>query len=395
MKLIPRLDLLQQLHSLRGTPDIKVITGVRRSGKSELMRSFLSSIEKEPDANIVYIDLTDLGNEPLKEYHALHKYVQERLKPDLVNVLCIDEVQLCDNFELAINSIHSKGQWDIYLTGSNAFMLSSDLATLFTGRYVEVHVYPFSFKEFRQYFDEGDVNAQFDEYVTTGGMAGSYLYDTNQGRSSYVRAVYNTIVNRDIVQERSITNVAGFNALAEFLMDNIGNLTSANSISGALTGGGKPSSHVTVGSHIGYLCESFLFYKVKRYDIRGKRYLETEDKYYLADQGFRWAVLGTRNMDYGHVYENIVAIELMRRGYDVYVGKLYQKELDFVAMRASEKLYIQVRDDISSPGTLERETDPLLRIRDAYPKILLANTKHDEYDVEGIRVVDMARWLAG
>ena len=275
MKLIPRLDLLQQLHSLRGTPDIKVITGVRRSGKSELMRSFLSSIEKEPDANIVYIDLTDLGNEPLKEYHALHKYVQERLKPDLVNVLCIDEVQLCDNFELAINSIHSKGQWDIYLTGSNAFMLSSDLATLFTGRYVEVHVYPFSFKEFRQYFDEGDVNAQFDEYVTTGGMAGSYLYDTNQGRSSYVRAVYNTIVNRDIVQERSITNVAGFNALAEFLMDNIGNLTSANSISGALTGGGKPSSHVTVGSHIGYLCESFLFYKVKRYDIRGKRYLET------------------------------------------------------------------------------------------------------------------------
>ncbi len=396
MKLIVRQSLLNKLHNLRGTPDIKVVTGIRRCGKSELLRSFLSSIKDTESnrTNILYIDLTDLDNEALKEYHALNSYIQERYDPHADNVLCVDEVQLCEGFELAINSIHSKGGWDIYLTGSNAFMLSSDLATLFTGRHIEIPVYPFSFKEYREYFGEKDVNDQFAEYVLSGGMAGSYLYSDYQARMDYNRSVYDTIVNRDLVQKRSISNVSSFNALSEFMMDNIGNLENANSISKVLKEDGKPSSHVTVGNHMGYLCDAFLFYKVKRYDIKGKRYLDTDDKYYLADQGFRWAVLGTRNMDYGRVYENIVAIELLRRGWSIYVGKLYQKEVDFVTIRASEKAYIQVCDDISGKDTLEREISPLLKIKDAYPKILLANTKHEEYDVQGVRVIDIARWLA-
>lgn len=335
-----------------------------------------------------------MNNEPLKDYHALNTYTREHYEAGKDNILCVDEVQLCDNFELTINSIHSKGGWDIYLTGSNAFMLSSDLATLFTGRHIEIPVYPFSFKEYRTYFGEKDINEQFDDYVLTGGMAGSYLYGEREERMNYDRTVYDTIINRDLVQKRSIGNVPAFNALSEFMMDNIGNLESANSISKALKENGKPSSHVTVGNHMKHLCDAFLFYKVKRYDIRGKRYLNTEDKYYLVDPGFRWAVLGTRNMDYGRVYENIVAIELLRRGWNIYVGKLYNKEIDFVAMRASEKVYIQVSDDISSSETLEREIDPLLRVKDAYPKILLANTKHEEYDIQGIRVIDIARWLA-
>lgn len=396
MKLIPRESLLDKLHALRGAPDIKVVTGIRRCGKSELLRSFLTSVEDAEGAgvNIVYIDLTDLDNEPLKDYHALNTYIREHYEPGKGNILCVDEVQLCDNFELTINSIHSKGGWDIYLTGSNAFMLSSDLATLFTGRHIEISVYPFSFKEYRTYFGEKDINEQFDDYVLTGGMAGSYLYSEREERMDYDRTVYDTIINRDLVQKRSISNVPAFNALSEFMMDNIGNLESANSISKALKENGKPSSHVTVGNHMRYLCDAFLFYKVKRYDIRGRRYLNTEDKYYLADPGFRWAVLGTRNIDYGRVYENIVAIELLRRGWSIYVGKLYNKEVDFVAMRASEKIYIQVSDDISNSATLERKIDPLLRIRDAYPKVLLANTKHAEYDIQGVRVIDIARWLA-
>lgn len=397
MKLIERKDLLQKLSSLRGTPDIKVVTGIRRCGKSELLRSYLRSIEEDEGSrsNILYIDLTDLAHEELKEYHALCSYIQARFDPHADNILCIDEVQLCGKFELAINSIHSKGGWDIYLTGSNAFMLSSDLATLFTGRHIEVPVYPFSFQEYREYFGEGDVDAQFNDYVLAGGMAGSYLYDTHQARMDYDRTVYDTIVNRDLVQKRRINNVSAFAALSEFMMDNFGNLESANSISKALKESGSPSSHVTVANHMRFLCDAFLFYKVKRYDIRGKRYLDTDDKYYLADQGFRWSVLGTRNMDYGRVYENMVAIELLRRGWNIYVGKLYQKEVDFVAMRASEKVYIQVSDDITSKSTLDREIDPLMKVKDAYPKILLANTRHDEYDVQGVRVIDIARWLVG
>ena len=396
MKLIQRKELLDKLCSLRGTPDIKVVTGIRRCGKSELLRSFLGLIaEEDSTVNIVYIDLTDLDNEPLKEYHALASFIESRQDPQKANILCVDEVQLCEGFELAINSIHTKGGWDIYLTGSNAFMLSSDLATLFTGRHVEVPVFPFSFKEYREYFGAGNVNEQFDDYVFAGGMSGSYLYDDERARMDYVRSVYDTIINRDLIQKHAISNVTAFNALSEFMMDNIGNLENANSISKALKEDGRPSSHVTVGNHMGYLCDAFLFYKVKRYDIRGKRYLDTNDKYYLVDQGFRWGVLGTRNMDYGRVYESIVAIELLRRGWSIYVGKLYQKEIDFVAMRPSEKMYIQVCDDISGEKTLEREIDPLLRIRDAYPKMLLANTRHEEYDVQGVRVVDIARWLAG
>lgn len=216
----------------------------------------------------------------------------------------------------------------------------------------------------------------------------SYVYQRD-------RTVYDTIIDRDLVRKHAISNVSAFHALSEFMMDNIGNLENSYGLSKALKEDGKPSSHVTVGNHMEYLCRAFLFYKVKRYDIKGKRYLSTDDKYYLVDQGFRWSVLGARNMDYERVYENIVAIELLRRGWDIYVGKLYQKEIDFVAMRASEKVYIQVSDDISGEETRMREIEPLLKIKDAYPKILLANTKHDEYDIQGIRVLDIARWLVG
>mgnify|MGYP004509988781 CR=1 FL=1 len=395
MKTILRKEYLDRMIDLNGTPDIKIITGIRRSGKSQLMHSYIEYLKLHfQNLNIIFIDFMDLEFEDIKEYHALHSYVEKHFQLDKTNYLFVDEVQMCLKFELAINSLHSKGKYDIYLTGSNAFLLSADLATLFTGRYIQIHIFPFSFKEFSLYFDdEKDIDHLFDEYVLKGGLAGSYAYKTEKDRKNYIKEVYETIVNRDLVQKYNLPNTGVLERLSEFLMDNISNLTSTNNVSKLLCANETSTNHVTTGKYIKYLCNAYVFYDVKRYDIKGKRYLESSEKFYLCDIGIRFAILGSRNMDYGRVYENIVCIELLRRGYDVYVGKLYQKEIDFVAMRGSEKIYIQVCDNIANADTFEREYAPLLQIRDAYPKMIIARTKHPEYSYEGIRILDIAKWL--
>ncbi|MCR5783556.1 MAG: ATP-binding protein [Clostridia bacterium] len=395
MNYIERSEYMQRLLDLKDTPDIKIITGVRRSGKSELMKAYIRHINEDgDDPNIIYIDFFDLKYESLKEYHLLYNYIEERYDPAKKNYVFIDEVQLCKEFELAVNSLHASRKYDLYVTGSNAFLLSSDLATLFTGRYIEIHVFPFSFAEFCRYHsDEKDTRKLFGDYVIKGGLAGSYEYRTERDRVNYIRNVYDTIINRDLVTKYNLPDTATLERLAEFMMDNVSNLTSPNSISESLTANATVTNHKTVGNYINYLCNAFVFYGIRRYDIRGKKYLKTSFKYYLSDTGFRFARLGRRNLDYGRMYENIVCTELMRRGYEVYVGKLYQKEVDFVALRGNEKIYIQVSDDISRPETFEREYDPLLKIRDAYPKMILANTRHDPYDHEGIMIYDLTDWL--
>ena len=395
MNYIERPDYMQRLLDLMGTPDIKIITGVRRSGKSELMKAYIRRItESQTDANIIFVDFFDLKYENLKEYHTLYDYIEDLYDPSKRNYVFVDEVQLCDKFELAINSLHTSRKYDIYITGSNAFLLSSDLTTLFTGRFIEIHVFPFSFAEFcRYYSDERDMAKLFDEYVIKGGLAGSYEYRTDRDRVSYISDVYNTIINRDLVTKYKLPDTTTLEHLAEFMMDNVSNLTSPNNISDTLTANVITTNHKTVGNYIKYLCDAYVFYGVRRYDIRGKKYLKTSVKYYLSDTGFRFARLGRRNLDYGRMYENIVCIELMRRGYEVYVGKLYKKEVDFVALRGDEKLYIQVCDDITHPKTFEREYDPLLKIKDAYPKLILANTRHETYDYEGIKIHNLSDWL--
>lgn len=395
MKTIVREKYLERIKALKDTPDIKIITGIRRSGKSNLMQAYINYLKSEfEDVNIIFIDFMDLEFEETKEYHALHKYVEDRYDKEKQNYLFVDEVQLCPNFELAINSLYSKNKYDIYITGSNAFLLSADLATLFTGRYIEIHMFPFSFKEYCEYYRGlADKDKLFDEYIIKGGLAGSYAYNTDLDRTTYIKEVYETIVNRDLVQKYKLPDTQVLRQLSEFLMDNISNLTSPNRVSDILTANEVTTNHVTIGKYIKYLCNAFIFYDIKRYDIRGKKYLETSDKFYMCDTGMRYAILGNRNMDYGRVYENIVCIELLRRGYEVYVGKLYQKEIDFVAQRGSEKIYIQVSDNISNPETFEREYSPLLQIKDAYPKMIIARTRHDEYQYEGIKIVDIADWL--
>jgi predicted AAA+ superfamily ATPase len=395
MKQITRPVYLERIKALRGKPDIKVITGVRRCGKSELLKAFIAYLrEVDPAGNVLYVDLMDLENEGLKEYHALYHYFTTRYKAGVNNYVLVDEVQLCQGFEAAINSLYNKKQYDIYITGSNAFMLSSDLATLFTGRYFELHVFPFSFAEYLSYSGEEDINQAFEDYTLRGGMAGSYAYDAERDSMEYISGVFNTIITRDLKQKYKLPDDTTLLKTADYLLDNVSNLTSPSGISSTLTRNEMKTNHVTIGNYIDYLCRAFLFYRIPRYDIRGKKYLSTIEKYYTVDAGFRFARLGRRNMDYGRLYENMVALELLRRGYKVYVGKLYQKEVDFVAMDAERKLYIQVSDDISTPKTMEREISPLLSIKDAYPKMIIARTKHPVYDQEGVQIVDLARWLA-
>lgn len=395
MKKIDRDKYIDLAVSLIGSPDIKVITGVRRCGKSCLLEDLVDYVTTNyPDCNIVKINFNDFDWDYLRNSRALHDYVMNHYVKSKRNFLFVDEVQMCDGFERVINSLHSKGIFDIFITGSNAFLLSSDLATLFTGRTFPLEMFPFSYAEYLSYFEDSCCSKSFDEYVQKGGMAGSYIYNDGRQREVYLQEVFNTLILRDIKQKYRIRNQDLLVKVTEFLMDNIGNLCSAKSIVNGLAKSGVKVSDKTIGKYIEYLRNAFLFYRVRRYDLRGKKYLSSNVKYYLADTSFRIAILGNRNADYGRIYENVVAIELLRRGYQLYVGVLYDKEIDFVAQRGDERLYIQVAASISENTTFMREVKSLLSIRDGYPKILLAKTGVPEYQYEGVKVIDIAEWMS-
>lgn len=394
MKLIKRNDYLTKLINTINTPDIKVITGVRRAGKSKLLEEFKSYIEKNvKDYNIIHINYNLTKFENINDYHKLIEYVEEHYQEKKANFLLIDEIEMCIDFEKAINNFHAEEKYQIYITGSNAFLMSSDLATLFTGRTYEIEVYPFSYKEYLEYYGKENNDSSFLNYVYEGGLSGSYLYKEDSEKYDYVNNIYNTLIKRDICNKYNIKKEHLLDMISDFLMDNISNITSTRNIAEVLTNNKDNINHKTVSSYLKYLCNAFLFYKINRYDIQGKKYLTSQCKYYLVDQSFKLARLGIKNLNYGRIYENIVAIELLRRGYDLYVGTLYEKEIDFVAIKRNEKIYIQVSSEISDENTFKREVEPLLKIKDAYPKILIANTHQDLYTYEGIEVIDIKNWL--
>lgn len=394
MKLIERKQYLEKMKRVIGTPDIKVITGVRRCGKSKLLEAFEEYVKTEvPNSNIIHINFNLPEYEHMLEYRTLYNYINSKYISGKQNFVFIDEVQMCIDFEKAINGLHATEKYDIYITGSNAFLLSSDLATLFTGRTFDIKVYPFSFGEYMQYFNYTDKYTAVDKFMMEGGMAGSYLYKDQEAKYDYIADVFDTLIVRDIRKKYRIRNMQLMERIVDFMMDNISNLSSSRSITNTLSDIKEKVNHVTVGSYMQYLCNAFAFYKIRRYDVKGKKYLSSNDKYYLSDHAFRYAKLGTKNMDYGRILENIVAIELLRRGYEVYVGVLYKKEIDFVAIRRNEKIYIQVSDNILDEKTFKREVSPLLHIKDAYPKMVIARTRHDKYQYEGIQIVDIADWL--
>ncbi len=394
MKIIKR-DYLQKVISLIGTSDIKVITWVRRSWKSELLESFAEYLNQNiEDCNIIKINFNLLDFDNLRDYKKLNEYVESRYLSSKRNFVLIDEVQMCNNFESTINSLHASKKYDIYITWSNAFLLSSDLATLFTGRTYEIKIFPFSFQEFIEYYQYEDNQKAFAEFVRQWWMAWSYQYKTQEQKDNYLLEVYNALIVRDIKTKYKIKYTDLLDNLSDFLIDNISNITSIRKVTNEFKSKWITIDHKTISAYINYLCNAFLFYQVKRYDIQWKKYLSMQNKYYLVDQWFKFARLWTKNMNYWRVYENLVAIELLRRGYEVYVGVLNQKEIDFVALKQDEKIYIQVSDNISEEKTLHREVAPLLEIRDAYPKILIARTNHEVYQYEWIKIIDIADWLS-
>lgn len=394
MKLIKRDFYLDQLKNVIGTSDIKVITGVRRAGKSQILQDLQEYVMSEyRDANVINIDFNLIEYDDLLTYKNLYEYVKSQHIDGVKNFLFIDEVQMCDGFERAINSLHARKEYDIYITGSNAFLLSSDLATLFTGRTYEMMVFPFSFAEFMEYYEYEDKYDAFNKYIVEGGMAGSYEYNSMKGKYDYIRRVYETLIVRDIKTKYALRSPKTMDSVSDYMMDNISNITSIRKIANILSTEDKSISHNTISSYIDYLCEAFALYKVDRFDVKGKKYLTSNSKYYLSDHAFRYAKLGTKDMNYGRTLENIVAIDLLRRDYEIYVGTLKDKEIDFVANKQNETTYIQVSDNIDNEETFQREIRPLLEINDAYPKVLITRTRHDEYQHQGIRIIDFADWL--
>lgn len=395
-KIVIERDYLKKLVSVIGTPDIKVITGVRRAGKSFLLNAFADYLEKNvKNANIIRIKLTELKFESLLEYHALNDYIENNYVDEKQNFVLIDEVQLCDGFEKAINSLYDSEKYDIYITGSNAFMLSSDLATLFTGRTYTIEIYPFSFAEYSEYYSMVGRKTSLQDYLLEGGLAGSYYYNTIEEKYNYISEVYDTLIVRDIQKKNNVKNVPLLTSVGDFMMSNIGKETSIRSIADTLTTKTQEKHHSTIGAYVDHLCKAYAFYKVRRYDVQGKQYLASQDKYYLSDHAFRFAKLGTKTPDYGKVLENIIALELLRRGYEIYTGVLRSGEIDFVAKKRDEKCFIQVAYDITEKKTFEREARSLLTVRDASPKVLIAITNHPEYLHEGVHVIDAADWLSG
>ena len=272
-------------------------------------------------------------------------------------------------------------------------MLSSDLSTLFTGRTFEISIFPFSFDEYNKYHNNDNYYLSFNSYMNDGGMSGSYLYDNIEDKNQYLKSIYETMILRDIVQKYKIKNEPLLKKLSDYLLDNISNITSSTKIENVLKNDLETGDHKTISNYLEYLCNAFAFYRVRRYDIKGKNYLKSQDKYYLVDTSFRRAILGRKEEDYGRILENIVAIELLRRGYDIYVGTLYDKEIDFVAMKGEEQIYIQVTDNIESESTLQREITPLLSIKDGYKKIIIARLNHEGYIKEDIEIIDISDWL--
>lgn len=380
---------------------IKVVTGVRRCGKSTLLSQFKSEVEKVGECNTVSINFDDLENEFLCDYHVLYQHLMEKITDRLMNYIFLDEIQLVPQFEKVVNSLFLKENVDIYITGSNAYMLSGEIATLLSGRYVEIKMLPFSFAEYAQFkrdFLKKEVATDetlYNEYVSLGGFpyVASISNDKNLVRD-YIRGIYSTIVLKDIIQRKKLSDSDVLEKVCKFTLSNVGNLISSKKVSDTLTSGGRKTSPATVENCYNALTESYLFYKATRYDIKGKEFLKSLEKYYAVDMGLRFFMLGIRTSDDGFILENVVFLELLRRGYEVYVGKYNDFEIDFVAKKDGLAEYYQVALSVRGQDTLERELRPFRLIKDNYPKFLITLDNSNDIDHDGITQVYAVKWLA-
>jgi len=397
MAYINRPIYLNWLNTWRDKQIIKVITGVRRSGKSTIFHLFIESLKKNgvSDDQIIQLNFEAFENYSLRTPDKLNTFILAHLDPSNKNYIFLDEIQHVENFELIVDSLFIKENVDLYITGSNSYFMSGDLATNLTGRYVSMHVLPLSFKEYSSWRDQTLPSENiFNDYLATAFPFAVQLENTDQQRD-YLQGIYSTIVLNDIIDRLKISDGNILERILHYVAENVGSLISANKISGYLTSVGYKTSPATVDRYLAGMADSLILYKAKRYDIRGKSILNTGGKYYLVDLGFRRLMLPDHTGDIGHIIENIVYLELKRRGYDVFVGKDGSLEVDFVAMKnARDKLYIQVSYDTSNEETLKRELFSLQKIHDQYPKILLTMDKiMPEANYDGIIKTSLIEWL--
>ncbi|MDR0446979.1 MAG: ATP-binding protein [Oscillospiraceae bacterium] len=397
MGLVERPRYLAWLNDWREKPVVKVVTGVRRCGKSTLFAMYIDSLLKsgvKPE-QIISINLEDLACENLLDYRELYAYLKSRLFVGGYTYIFIDEIQQCKGFEKAVDSLFIKENIDLHITGSNAFLLSGELATLLSGRYVQVEMLPLSFAEYRE-FRGGDTNTLFRDYMRFGAFpAVAALRDNERLVRSYLDGVYNSILVKDIARRENIAGVTILEGIVRFLISNVGSPVSVKKIADALNSAGRAVSVNTVDKYIRSLCAAYVFYKADRYDIRGKTMLKTQSKYYAVDSGFRELLLSGASADIGHVLENVVYLELLRRGGKVRIGKIAEKEVDFVSQTAEGLTYYQVSATILDETTRRRELSALESIADNHPKLLLTL---DEFprtaNYDGIRQLNIIDWLS-
>ena len=393
---IERREYMERLRGWRDKQIIKVITGVRRCGKSFLLdmhQEWLRAHGVRPEC-IVFVNLEDMDNKPLRDPVALHSYIKARLKPGEMTYVFVDEVQLCKDFPEVIDSIYLRPNVDLYITGSNANLLSHEIATMLSGRYVEIKMLPLSFREFVEMRGGNEIPRLYTEYV--GGSSFPYagtLLDSPRELGDYLEGIYSTILLKDIVQRRKIPDPLMLDSVAKFVFDSIGSELSTRRIADTLTSNGRKSDSRTIERYLDALLESFLIYKVDRYDVKGKQLLKTQEKYYVVDPGLRRHLLSGRSQDVGHVLENVVFLELHRRGYKVHIGRVGSQEIDFVAENPNGTEYYQVAATVRDTDTLRRELAPLQKIRDHYPKFLLTLDEDPSDDFDGIRKLNALDWL--
>ena len=395
MKILDRKEYKNRLIRLQETEKIKIISGIRGAGKSELLRSYQKWIESHLEgANILYLDMEDAQNAELKDGPSLLSYIEMKYEEKSKNFLIVEEIQHCKNFEKAMQSVYERKMFNIYLSSSNASFLYEDKTAFWDENSIELPIFPFSLSEYLRYYERKDPSsAILLGYLKYGGLSATFRFKFKEDKTEYIKELYNKKIKKDLRKAYGLKDSALLDSLLAYLMLHLSISTSASKISSLFKKNHLETNHITIGKYLQHLCAAFLLFKVKRYDIRKKVYLETADKYYMTDLGFRFALLEKEKTDWKGIYENLVAIEIRRRGYDIFVGKLYQKEINFVAMREKEKLYIQVTDEIEEGDKLAKALSPLRAIKDFYPKLLIANTGKDEFDVDGIRIMDLTKWL--
>ena len=395
IKTIYREDYMKKLNAYKDKHIIKVLTGIRRSGKSTILNEFKKELIKQgvSEKNIISINFEDNSNKELLDYQKLHDFVLSKIDDSKTNYIFLDEIQNVDNFQKCVDSLFLRENLDIYITGSNSYMLSGELATYLTGRYIQIHVLPLSFKEYLQYYGTSDELKKYNEYVMYGGFPYLINLENSSEKMQYLDSIYNTVIIKDVINRKKINDVLILESICRFLFDNIGSNVSTKKISDTLSSNGRKNSVHTIEEYLNALLESYIIYKVNRFDIKGKQLLRTQEKYYLSDLGLRTYLLGKNyNKDLGHILENVIFLELKRKGYRIYIGKNDTNEVDFVVETEDDYIYIQVALSVRDEKTLERELKPLENIADHYKKYIIT-LDYDTNNYNGIKQISALDFL--